>query len=105
MSVTPDKSLNLDAWIPDEKDKPRILKELWDYCKGTLECCGPGEESREANQLYQKVAQNRLEDCKDDVQAHFVDLYWAVEGELERYYGNEPEVISLINLTVRPESN
>jgi hypothetical protein len=96
--------LHPEKWVPDEKDKPKIVTELLNYYLGTLDNCGPDDEqTAEAHELYMQVLNHPLSDCKNDVQNFFADTYWAVHGEIERYYGNDPEFIDLINLTVCPE--
>jgi len=95
-------SLDFSVWQPISEEKPRILKSIWDYCKGTLDLCGKGEESQEANALYLKVSNNDLKFVKEDVQEFFADLFYSVSGDIEKYY--DAETVDLIHLTVLPKN-
>jgi hypothetical protein len=66
-----------------------------------LEICGFGEESQEAFELYIKVKDNSLSDCKTDIQEFFMNCFEAVDGDIEEYYPKD--LCSLINLTICPE--
>jgi hypothetical protein len=100
--TTPDPHLDFNKWQPDEVDKPRIDKCVLDYYNGTLKCCGLSPETVEAWELYIRISENSIYDCKDDIQGFFADLYDAVGGDIEKYYSSDPELISLIKLTVSP---
>lgn len=92
---------HFDRWLPDEADKPRIVAEMKDYYESTLEICGFGEESQEAFDLYMKVQNHMLAECKDDVQELFMSCFEAVGGNIEEYYSED--FCSIINLTICPE--
>lgn len=93
--------LRYDNWIPKEEEKPRILKLLMEHYEGTKDVCGVNsEEAAEVWELYKKVFQNRLKDCKEDVQQYFAEAYLAVNGQIHKYYEKDKEIIKLIQLTV-----
>lgn len=93
--------LRYDKWTPKEEEKPRILKKLVEDYIGTKDLCGvDSEEADEVWELYKKVFQNKLEDCKEDIQQYFADAYLAVNGQIHKYYENDNEIIELIQLTV-----
>jgi hypothetical protein len=94
-------ALNFGKWQPSEADKPCILDELHSYYIGTLNNCGLGEESAEALELYKKVRDNPILDCKDDIQGFFRNCYDAVQGHIDELYPKE--TVYLINLTICPE--
>jgi hypothetical protein len=96
-----ERTLNFDKWQPKEEDKPRIVAELGDYYINTLKTCGFGEESEEAREIYKKVRDNPILDCKDDVQDFFRDCYDVVQGRINELYPEE--LVGLINLTVCPK--
>jgi hypothetical protein len=94
-----ERPLNLEAWDPTLEDRPLILKILLDSFTGTLAMCGDGEEAAEDLDLYKKVALHSLADCKGDIQEFFLDLYYAVNGDIERYY-DDSEFKQAIRLTL-----
>jgi hypothetical protein len=96
-----ERTLNFDKWQPKEEDKPCIVAELGDYYINTLKTCGFGEESEEAREIYKKVRDNPILDCKDDVQDFFRDCYDVVQGRINELYPEE--LVGLINLTVCPK--
>lgn len=92
--------LNYDNWIPDEKDKIRILKEIREQYEANAELCGAdSEEAEEMETLYKKVFRLPLKESKEEVQDFFTQAYLAVNGELHKYYSDE-ELVNLIYLTV-----
>ena len=98
------RELRPDRWQPDELDKPRIVAQLRDNYDCTCDMCGAdSEEATEAFKLYMTVRNSELSTCKDDVQGFFADCYRSVGGEIEKYYAESPELISIINLVLCPE--
>lgn len=98
-----DRGLNVERWNPDEADKPALVAYFKDNYEALKDCCGDGEEAAEALELYKLVKHNALRYTKDAIQEHFVDMFHAVGGEIEKYYNKDPEAIRLINLTICPE--
>lgn len=93
--------LNYNNWIPKDEDKPRILRFIKEHYEFNKDLSGAdSDEAAEVWELYKKVFQNRLKDCKEDVQEYFADAYLAVNGQIHKYYENDKEVIELIQLTV-----
>ena len=98
------RELYPERWQPDERDKPRIVAQLQAYYWSTYYQCGAdSEETAEAFKLYMTVRNSELSACKDDVQGFFADCYWSVEGDIEKYYAENSELIDIINLVLCPE--
>ena len=99
-----DRELHLDKWWPAEDQHPRFLAYFKDYYEGTRNNCGADDElTAAALALYRKVQRHQLWNIKEDIQEHFADMFHAVNGQPEKYYQRNPEIIELINLTVCPD--
>lgn len=93
---------DLEAWEPKSEDEEKIYAELHRFVIATAKNCGSyDEETQEALDLYCKVVKNGIVACKKDIQEYFVEMYYAVNGNLS-YYVNSPELVKLIKLTCHP---
>ncbi len=98
------RELHPERWQPDERDNPRIVAQLRDNYDCTCDMCGAdSEEAAEAFKLYMTFRNSELSVCKDDIQGFFADCYWSVEGDIEKYYAENSELIGIINLVLCPE--
>ena len=92
------------AWKPKPEDEEKIYAELHGFVIATAGNCGSyDEETQEALDLYCKVVKNGIDACKKDIQDHFVEMYYAVDGDLS-YYNDSPELVKLIKLTCHPKA-
>ena len=97
------RGFNLDHWVPSEADKPALMVYFNDRVKRIKESCGDDWEAKEALELYRLVKHNPLRYTKDAIQEHFAEMFHCVDGEIEKYYADCPEIIRLINLTICPD--
>lgn len=99
------KKPNFDKWIPNEKDRPRLIAYFAENYTSENECYGVGsKESDAARILLETVKTVPLDQCKGEIQEHFYGAFTAADGEIETYYDEEQELIDLINLTICPET-
>ncbi len=98
------RELHLDKWWPAEDQHPRFLAYFKDCYESIRNNCGADDElTAVALALYRKVQRHQLWNIKEDIQEHFADMFHAVNGQPEKYYPRNPEIIELINLTVCPD--
>lgn len=98
------RELHLDKWWPAEDQRPRLLAYFKDNYEGTRDNCGTDDEqTSEAMALYKKVQRHPLWSIKEEIQGHFAEMFYCVQGLPEKYYEKWPEIIDLINLTVCPD--
>lgn len=91
--------IDLDSWIPVETDE----KDILDFVMGGYLCaleCKDEEKSQEYMGLYNKIKIEGIVSCKGDIQEIFCDYFWSVNGEIERYYSDYPDIIRLMYLTI-----
>lgn len=98
----PKNRLDLDRWEPSEADTFAIARFLMDAYHGTLETADK-EAAQEYMDLYNEVRKKGVLACKDAIQGVLCDYFWAVDGEIEEYYKNCPDILEMMNLTILKE--
>lgn len=99
----PKDKLDLSRWKPAEADTFPVARFLMDAYRATLETSDE-EAAQEYIDLYNAVKKRGLHACKDKIQGILCDYFWAVDGEIEEYYGDSPDILEMMNLTILKES-
>lgn len=101
---SPSDKLDLNRWIPEKKDEGPIKEFLQDMYKSTIEDCG-AEEAEEYINLLSKIESVGVTKCKDEIQGVFCDFFYAVDGEVDTYYCDWPQILNLMALTILKNDN
>ena len=76
-----------------KKNFEKIKQELQSYVDGMSEVCGKGsEEHREATEIQGKILNGDL----NELGGYLSEAYYAVGGQVEKYYGKDSLIIELI---------
>lgn len=95
----PSDKLDLNRWVPEKKDEGLIKEFLQEMCESTIEDCGT-EEAQEYINLLSKIDSVGVTKCKDEIQSLLCDFFYAVDGEIDCYYCDWPQIRSLMALTI-----
>jgi len=76
-----------------DKNFQKIKQELQSYVDGMSEVCGKGsEEHREATEIQGKILNGDL----NELGGYLSEAYYAVGGQVEKYYGKDSLIVELI---------
>ena len=98
MSPFQDK-LDLDRWTPTPEDQQRVMEYLLEAYWVTRKECGE-EEASPYLKLFHEIREHGIETCRGAVQDEFLTAFWAVDGEVEKYYSAFPDMLDLMKLTI-----
>lgn len=95
----PKDKLDLDQWKPTSEDQQRIMGYMLESYWCNLEECGE-EEAAPYLELFREIKKKGIVACRDKVQDEFLTAFWAVDGEIEEYYKNWPDMLDLMKMTI-----
>lgn len=82
-----------------EKYRDQILKlakEGYDAVLELMDYDHADDEVIEARQLYKRILGQPVSECEDEITGYLCEMYYAVDGEPDRYYGADCEETKLL---------